>query len=69
MKSIKRRTFLTRSFAIAAGLGFTSSSSGQKQIEENVTAKADLDLCCMSTHQGFVSPDKDSRTSITQKVY
>lgn len=131
MKSINRRTFLTRSVAIAAGLGFTSSSAGQKQIEKDVTAKADpaqnthspnriavstysfwrfkdglklpieacidqaaemgfdgvdilhiqmekesndylqnlkrralingLDLCCMFTHQGFVSPDKDKR--------
>ena len=38
MKLIKRRTFLTRSVAIAAGLGFTSSLASQKQMEENVSA-------------------------------
>jgi L-ribulose-5-phosphate 3-epimerase len=124
MKSIKRRTFLTRSIAAATALGLTSCSSpnqtlaGQKKtsrrpnpiavstysfwrfkrnlklpiekcIDEAARMEFDgvdllliqmesednsylqkikrhalingLDLCCMSTHQGYVYPDKDKR--------
>ena len=124
MKSIKRRTFLTRSIAAAAALGLTSCSSTtqtltaqrtkshrpnpiavstysfwrfkrnlklpietcideaarmgfdgvdllliQMESEENSYLQKlkrhalinGLDLCCMSTHQGYVYPDKDKR--------
>jgi L-ribulose-5-phosphate 3-epimerase len=124
MKSIKRRTFLTRSIATAATLGLTSCSSTsqtfagemkkssrpnpiavstysfwrfkrnlklpiekcideaarmgfdgvdllliQMESEENSYLQKikrhalinGLDLCCMSTHQGYVYPDKNKR--------
>ncbi len=131
MKSIKRRTFLARSAAVAAGLGFNSFSYGQAASEQTATTTSGsvqkshrpnriavstysfwrfkdgmklpietcidlsaqmgfdgvdilhiqmeaesnkylqnikrralingVDLCGMSTHQGFVSPDKARR--------
>ncbi|MCP4257162.1 MAG: TIM barrel protein, partial [Planctomycetes bacterium] len=123
MKSIKRRTFLTRSIAATAALGLTSSSTIQTSAAQSAKSRRPnpiavstysfwrfkknfklpietcideaarmgfdgvdllliqmesednsylqklkrhalingLDLCCMSTHQGYVYPDKDKR--------
>ena len=125
MKSIQRRTFLSRSIAAAAAFGLTSYSSDSQALAGRSNAESHrpnpiavstysfwrfkknlklpietcideaarmgfdgvdllliqmesednaylqkikrhalingLDLCCMSTHQGYVSPDKDRR--------
>jgi L-ribulose-5-phosphate 3-epimerase len=128
MKSIKRRTFLTRSVTAAGALGLTSFSSAARTLAEESSTKSrrpnpiavstysfwqfrrnqmmsiekcieeasrmgfdgvdillrqmererreensycrkikrtalinGVDLCCMSTHQGFLSPDKNKR--------
>jgi len=123
MKSIKRRTFLTRSIAAAAAFGLTSSPANQTSAAQSAKSRRPnpiavstysfwrfkknlklpietcideaarmgfdgvdllliqmesednsylqklkrhalingLDLCCMSTHQGYIYPDKNKR--------